>query len=146
MSALLPGNDPSAIQAAAQRLADGELLGLPTETVYGLAARADQDEAVARIFAAKGRPADNPVIVHAPDAPTAWRVTAGPTPLAERLAALIADGRLHRLERVEDLVIAPRGPAAAPTRCRTFPSMPATALPLPPAPWAPSCRPPPAWT
>ena len=41
---LLPGNDPAAIQAAAQRLADGELLGLPTETVYGLAARADRDE------------------------------------------------------------------------------------------------------
>ncbi|RZL31453.1 MAG: translation factor Sua5, partial [Rubrivivax sp.] len=32
---LLPGNDPAAVQAAAQRLADGELLGLPTETVYG---------------------------------------------------------------------------------------------------------------
>lgn len=62
------GNDPAAIQAAARRLAEGELLGLPTETVYGLAARADQDAAVAKIFAAKGRPADHPLIVHVLDA------------------------------------------------------------------------------
>ena len=65
---LLPGHDPAAIQAAAQRLADGELLGLPTETVYGLAARADRDDAVAKIFAAKGRPSDHPLIVHVLDA------------------------------------------------------------------------------
>jgi L-threonylcarbamoyladenylate synthase len=65
---LLPGDDPAAIQAAARRLADGELLGLPTETVYGLAARADRDDAVARVFAAKGRPADHPLIVHVLDA------------------------------------------------------------------------------
>jgi len=77
MSAL-PGNDPAAIQAAAQRLADGELLGLPTETVYGLAARADQDAAVAKIFAAKGRPADHPLIVHVLDA-------AGAEPFADHL-------------------------------------------------------------
>lgn len=75
---LLPGQDPAAIQAAAQRLADGELLGLPTETVYGLAARADQDAAVAKIFAAKGRPADHPLIVHVLD-------TAGAGPFAEHL-------------------------------------------------------------
>ena len=67
----LPGHDPDAVQAAAQRLADGELLGLPTETVYGLAARADQDAAVAKIFAAKGRPSDHPLIVHVLDAAAA---------------------------------------------------------------------------
>lgn len=67
MSAL-PGNDADALQAAARRLADGELLGLPTETVYGLAARADRDDAVAKIFAAKGRPSDHPLIVHVLDA------------------------------------------------------------------------------
>ncbi|MBW8847417.1 MAG: threonylcarbamoyl-AMP synthase [Burkholderiales bacterium] len=70
---LLPGNDPEAIQAAARRLADGELLGLPTETVYGLAARADDDAAVAKIFAAKGRPSDHPLIVHVLDAAGADR-------------------------------------------------------------------------
>ena len=49
---------------AAQRLAQGGLLAMPTETVYGLAARADDDEAVARIYRAKGRPVGHPLIVH----------------------------------------------------------------------------------
>lgn len=57
--------DP-AIAAAAQQLAQGGLVGLPTETVYGLAADAGQTAAVQRIFAAKGRPADHPLIVHLP--------------------------------------------------------------------------------
>ena len=61
---ILPGQDPAAIAQAVQQLARGELLGLPTETVYGLAADALRDEAVAKIFAAKGRPADHPLIVH----------------------------------------------------------------------------------
>jgi len=77
---LLPGNDPHALQAAARHLADGELLGLPTETVYGLAARADRDDAVAKIFAAKGRPSDHPLIVHVLDA-------AGAEPFADHLPA-----------------------------------------------------------
>ncbi|MFZ2652378.1 MAG: L-threonylcarbamoyladenylate synthase [Burkholderiaceae bacterium] len=61
---LLDGRDPAAIEQAAQLLAAGELLAFPTETVYGLGARADDDAAVARIFAAKERPADHPLIVH----------------------------------------------------------------------------------
>lgn len=56
-----------ALQQAARVLAEGRLLGLPTETVYGLAARADDDSAVAAIFAAKQRPASHPLIVHVPD-------------------------------------------------------------------------------
>ncbi len=56
-----------ALQQAARVLAAGRLLGLPTETVYGLAARADDDSAVAAIFAAKQRPASHPLIVHVPD-------------------------------------------------------------------------------
>ncbi len=55
---------PGAIAQAAQALADGALLGLPTETVYGLAADASSDTAVAKIFTAKGRPSDHPLIVH----------------------------------------------------------------------------------
>jgi L-threonylcarbamoyladenylate synthase len=55
------------IAAAAAHLAAGELLAFPTETVYGLGARADSSDAVARIFAAKGRPADHPLIVHLAD-------------------------------------------------------------------------------
>ena len=52
------------IQTAAQAIRDGRLVVFPTETVYGLGADAGNEEAVARIFAAKGRPADNPLIVH----------------------------------------------------------------------------------
>ncbi|MEY2952016.1 MAG: hypothetical protein RLZZ401_103, partial [Pseudomonadota bacterium] len=61
---VLDGHDPAAIRQAAQTLAAGDLLGLPTETVYGLAADAASDSAVAKIFTAKGRPSDHPLIVH----------------------------------------------------------------------------------
>lgn len=54
----------SVIKGAAKALIDGALVGIPTETVYGLAADAENEAAVARIYAAKGRPQDHPVIVH----------------------------------------------------------------------------------
>ena len=60
---LLPAS-PESIARAAALLKKGELVGLPTETVYGLAADALNPEAVRKIFAAKGRPQDNPLIVH----------------------------------------------------------------------------------
>lgn len=56
--------DQAAIDDAARRLEAGELVAFPTETVYGLGADAENPAAVARIYAAKGRPADHPVIVH----------------------------------------------------------------------------------
>ena len=65
---ILEGHLPASIAAAAQALRSGALLGLPTETVYGLAADASSDSAVAQIFAAKGRPSDHPLIVHVADA------------------------------------------------------------------------------
>ncbi len=52
------------VQQAARRLADGGLVAFPTETVYGLGGDAENPDAIARIYAAKGRPADHPVIVH----------------------------------------------------------------------------------
>lgn len=61
---ILDGRQPAAIQEAAVALQDGELVAFPTETVYGLGADAGQDDAVRGIFAAKGRPADHPLIVH----------------------------------------------------------------------------------
>ncbi len=57
----------AALDRAATRLARGELVGMPTETVYGLAANATDPAAVAKVFAAKGRPAVNPLIVHVAD-------------------------------------------------------------------------------
>jgi L-threonylcarbamoyladenylate synthase len=56
--------DQAAIDAAARLLAQGALVAFPTETVYGLGADAENPAAVARIYAAKGRPQDHPVIVH----------------------------------------------------------------------------------
>lgn len=57
---------PAEIDRAVELLKAGELVGIPTETVYGLGADAANAEAVAKIFAAKGRPADHPLIVHLP--------------------------------------------------------------------------------
>src|SRR5690554_1918785 len=54
------------IQLAAERLLQGGLVAFPTETVYGLGADAENTKAVAGIYAAKGRPANHPVIVHLP--------------------------------------------------------------------------------
>ncbi|MET0546371.1 MAG: L-threonylcarbamoyladenylate synthase [Caulobacterales bacterium] len=59
--------DSTAIAEAVAALAAGALVGMPTETVYGLAGDATNAQAVARIFAAKGRPAFNPLIAHVPD-------------------------------------------------------------------------------
>ncbi len=64
MPAVKKTPSPAAIVSAAARLAAGELVALPTETVYGLGADATSPDAVKKIFAAKGRPADHPLIVH----------------------------------------------------------------------------------
>ncbi len=58
---------PQGLARAAEALRDGALVAFPTETVYGLGADATNDRAVAAIFAAKGRPRFNPLIVHVPD-------------------------------------------------------------------------------
>jgi L-threonylcarbamoyladenylate synthase len=60
--------DDAAIEAAAHVLRQGRLVAFPTETVYGLGADASNPDAVRRIFQAKGRPSDHPLIVHIPDA------------------------------------------------------------------------------
>jgi L-threonylcarbamoyladenylate synthase len=60
--------DDATLQTALAALRRGEAIGLPTETVYGLAADASNPEAVKKIFAIKGRPADHPLIVHVADA------------------------------------------------------------------------------
>ena len=66
--------EPTALREAAQMLRDGGLVAVPTETVYGLAARADSEMAVAGIYRAKGRPAFNPLIVHVADVAAAERL------------------------------------------------------------------------
>ncbi|WP_442971025.1 L-threonylcarbamoyladenylate synthase [Roseovarius sp. D0-M9] len=65
--------DAAGIAEAAALIADGQMVAVPTETVYGLAGDARDGTAVARIFEAKGRPSFNPLIVHVPDLETARR-------------------------------------------------------------------------
>jgi len=91
---LLDGRDPAALQAAAERLAAGGLVAFPTETVYGLGARADDDAAVAAIFAAKGRPADHPLIVHIADPSAVAEFALAPGDAAQALMARFWPGPL----------------------------------------------------
>ncbi|CAN5188897.1 L-threonylcarbamoyladenylate synthase [soil metagenome] len=78
----------------AATLRRGGLVAFPTETVYGLGADAMDAGAVERIFRAKGRPSDNPLIVHVPDASWLPLVVASVTPLADELAAAFWPGPL----------------------------------------------------
>lgn len=95
---------PAEIARAAGLLRAGQLVALPTETVYGLGADAGNDAAVARIFAAKGRPADHPLIVHLADAAdlTAWASEIPKEAIA--LARAFWPGPLTLILRKEDQV------------------------------------------
>jgi L-threonylcarbamoyladenylate synthase len=83
----------AAIERAARALRAGELVVFPTETVYGLGADASQRDAVARVYAVKGRPVGHPLIVHVPDAARARR-WARLDARAERLASAFWPGPL----------------------------------------------------
>jgi L-threonylcarbamoyladenylate synthase len=100
-----PGATPADISVLlgepAAALRRGGLVAFPTETVYGLGADATDAAAVARIFQAKGRPADNPLIVHVPDSTWLARVTAGVTPLASTLAEVFWPGPLTVVLRAD---------------------------------------------
>jgi L-threonylcarbamoyladenylate synthase len=78
---------PGDLEVAARALQEGKLVAFPTETVYGLGAHALDPKAVRSIFAAKGRPVDNPLIVHVADAGDLALVTDDVPPLARTLAA-----------------------------------------------------------
>ncbi|WP_373476011.1 L-threonylcarbamoyladenylate synthase [Sphingorhabdus sp.] len=85
--------DDAAITAAADLLRGGQIVAIPTETVYGLAADASNADAVAHIYAAKGRPDFNPLIVHVPDLAAAEKL-AEFGPLARKLADAFWPGAL----------------------------------------------------
>ena len=91
---ILDGRQQSSIAQAARVLAAGGLVAFPTETVYGLGADAGNDQAVAGIFAAKGRPADHPLIVHVPDAAAVARFAASVPAVAQRLMQAFWPGPL----------------------------------------------------
>jgi L-threonylcarbamoyladenylate synthase len=107
---LLDGRDSQAIEKAAELLAAGELVAFPTETVYGLGARADDDAAVARIFNAKGRPADHPLIVHVAAPSQALRFASEIPPVAQKLIDAFWPGPLTLiLPRLPDVGAAAAG-------------------------------------
>ena len=114
------------IARAAKILRDGGLVAVPTETVYGLAARADSDAAVAKIYAAKGRPSFNPLIVHVSDADQA-RALVAMEPRALALADRFWPGPLTLvLPRHENAAVTSSIHAGLPTlavRCPAHPVM-----------------------
>ena len=107
--------NPQAISSAAQILSAGGLVAVPTETVYGLAARADDPQAVAKIYAAKGRPDFNPLIVHVRGLEQAQRIAEFPDAALE-IAEREWPGPLTLvLPKRADAVLAPAVTAGLPT-------------------------------
>lgn len=94
METLLLNSSEENIQKVAYALKKGEIIGIPTETVYGLAGNASDENAVRKIFSAKGRPADNPLIVHLADFSQACEYTSFIPDLAYRLAEKFCPGAL----------------------------------------------------
>lgn len=103
------GTEDLAVDVASALLREGKVLAIPTETVYGLAALITNDEAIRGIFNAKGRPADNPLIVHVANAVDVASI-AIVSPLAQRLMDVFFPGALTlvlpKRPHVSDLVTA----------------------------------------
>ena len=105
---ILPAKGEGIAKAAAL-LQRGELVALPTETVYGIAADARNGEAVAKIFVAKGRPQDNPLIVHVTGPEMLPGLVSEVPERAQLLMAAFCPGPLT--------IIMPRGPEVAAECC-----------------------------
>ncbi len=111
---ILPTHTPALFQAAVKRAAElvraGEVVALPTETVYGLAANALDEKAVAKIFQIKGRPANNPIIVHVASVEMAKHCVADWPADANKLAKAFWPGPLTlvlpRTKEIPDIVTA----------------------------------------
>ena len=106
---ILPASDEKSIEKAAALLQNGELVALPTETVYGIAADARNGEAVKKIFVAKGRPQDNPLIVHVTGPEMLPGLVSEVPERAQLLMAAFCPGPLT--------IIMPRGPEVAAECC-----------------------------
>lgn len=92
------------IDKAARLLTEGEIVAIPTETVYGLAGNAFNPSAVNKIFVAKGRPQDNPLILHICDMDMLDMIAADVSPLAKKLAAEFWPGSLTMIFKKKDIV------------------------------------------
>jgi L-threonylcarbamoyladenylate synthase len=91
---IISGSNPVHVQQAVEALCAGELLGLPTETVYGLAADASNESAVAKIFQAKGRPPNHPLIVHVASANSVHQFASDIPDFAQKLMSQFWPGPL----------------------------------------------------
>jgi len=110
LSTHTPALFAAAVQRAAELLRAGEIVALPTETVYGLAANALDENAVAKIFQVKGRPAHNPIIVHVASNEVARDCAAGWPELAEKFSKSFWPGPLTlvlpRAKKIPEMVTA----------------------------------------
>ena len=108
MAEILPTHTPflfrAAVKAAADLLTAGEVVALPTETVYGLAANAMDPEAVARIYAIKRRPSHNPIIVHVDGVTMAKRCVVAWPEAAQKLADAFWPGPITFVLPKSDLI------------------------------------------
>lgn len=93
-----------ALREAGKLLAAGEVVAFPTETVYGLGADGLNGEAVKKIFAAKGRPVDNPLILHIADKNMIYSLASELSPLAEKLADSFWPGPLTMVVKKADSI------------------------------------------
>lgn len=109
METLLLQADERSVKYAGELLQRGEIVAIPTETVYGIAADCTDGDAVAKIFAAKGRPQDNPLIVHIASRDMLEGVVSSFPPQAEKLAAAFWPGPLT--------MILPRGDKLCDATC-----------------------------
>lgn len=96
---ILDGSNDADVAEAVGLLAAGRIVAVPTETVYGLAADASNDDAVRRVFEAKGRPTNHPLIVHVADVERARKLSTDWTSAAEILAQSFWPGPLSILTR-----------------------------------------------
>ena len=120
---IIDGSNPASIEQAADVIAAGGLVGLPTETVYGLAADAANEVAVAKIFAAKGRPSEHPLIVHVADAESSRRFAADIPAFAQKLMDAFWPGPLTLIlpRRPEVAAAAAGGQNSVGLRCPSHP-------------------------
>ena len=122
---LLSAENSAALGQAVELLGQAQTVALPTETVYGLAADALSAEAVARIFEAKGRPANNPLIVHVDSIAMARDCVSAWPSAADRLASAFWPGPLSivlpKADSIPDIVTAGGGTVAV--RCPVHPVM-----------------------
>ena len=120
---LVAGDQIQSLHIAARAIREGQLIGLPTETVYGLAADAENPQAVEKIFQAKGRPADHPLIIHVPDSLAASHFASDMPQFAQALMRAFWPGPLTLIlpRHPEIAALAAAGQRTVGLRCPSHP-------------------------